>query len=131
VQPLSSFAKALVLEVMDRVGAHIADLEQWEARTSGMQIILTGNVSETCARQMLMPLLTPAARITSQPDGSFGQEMTSDPKATASHRYFKSITTLLDDVQVQKVKTYKNMAYLLNKYAQTIDELPMLNVDPD
>jgi hypothetical protein len=128
-EPLSKFAKPMLMEVMDRVGAHIADLEQWECRTSGTQIILSGTATETGVRQMLMPLLTPSARITSKPDGSYGQQMSQDPKATASVRYFKSVKTLLDDLQVQKVKTYKNMSYLLQKYAQSIDELPMLNVD--
>jgi hypothetical protein len=129
-EPLSKFAKPLVLEVLDHLGAHIADLENWDAQALGTQIIMSGKLSETGARQILMPLLTPAARITSQPDGSYGQ-ISQDPKATASLRYFKSVKTLTDDLQVQKVKTYKNMAYLLNKYAQSIDELPMLNVDEE
>jgi hypothetical protein len=127
VEPLAKFAKPMVLEVLDRLGAHIADLQEWDAQALGTQIILSGKVTETGARQMLLPLLTPAARITSEPESS--AQISQDPKAAASLRYFKSVKTLLDDLQVQKVKTYKNMAYLLNKYAQSIDEMPMLNVD--
>jgi hypothetical protein len=125
---LEKFAKPLVLEVMDRLGAHITDMQGWQGSASGTQITLSGKATETGVRQMLMPLLTPSARMTSEPADSAAQ-ISQDPKASASLRYFKSVKSLLDDLQVQKVKTYKNMSYLLNKYAQTMDELPVLNVD--
>ena len=38
---------------------------------------------------------------------------------------------MLDDLQQQKVKTYKQQSYWYHQFAEKIDELPMLNVDED
>jgi hypothetical protein len=128
VEPLARYAKPLFLEALDRMGAHIEDMQNWSVSTLGRQVVLSGNLTETGARQMLMPLLTPGTRMNNDAEAS-DQSSSIDPKASASLRYFKSLKTLLDDVQDEKVKTYKHMAALLNKYAQSIDELPILDVD--
>jgi hypothetical protein len=129
VESLEPYAKPLILESMDRMGMHVDDVQDWTARTDGNTIILEGKVTVTGARQLLSPLLTPGMRVHNEAVESPGQQLSQDPHITASVRYFKSITTLLDDLQKSKVKTFRHMAYMLNKYAESIDELPMLNVD--
>jgi hypothetical protein len=54
-----------------------------------------------------------------------------DPKAVASQRYFKSVTILIDELKQQKAPNYNKLAYWLYQYSQKIDNLPMLNVDPE
>jgi hypothetical protein len=129
VDSLEPYAKPMILEAMDRMGMHVDDVQDWTARTEGMTVILEGKATVAGCRQLLSPLLTPGARIHASPVESPGQQLSQDPRVTASVRYFKSMTTLLNDLQKSKVKTFRHMAYLLNKYAESIDELPMLNVD--
>jgi len=130
VDMLMPFAKSLILEGMDRMGMHIDDVQDWNARADGSSLILEGPLTVTGGRQILSPLLTPGAKVHSAAmEASPGQQPAQDPRITASVRYFKSVTTLLDDLQKAKVKTFRHMAYMLNKYADSIDELPMLNVD--
>jgi len=130
VDLLMPIAKPLILEGMDRMGMHIDDVQDWTPRADGNSILLEGKLSVAGGRQILSPLLTPGAKIQSAAvESSPGQQLSQDPRATASVRYFKSVTTLLDDLQKAKVKTFQHMSYMLNKYADSIDELPMLNVD--
>jgi hypothetical protein len=130
VDLLQPIAKPLILEAMDRMGMHVDDVQDWAARADGMSIVLEGKLTIPGARQLLSPLLTPGAKIQSAVmESSPGQQLSQDPKATAALRYYKSLKTLLDELQQSKVKTFRHMAYMLNKYAEAIDELPMLNVD--
>jgi hypothetical protein len=55
-----------------------------------------------------------------------------DPKATASYTYYRSLSTLLDELGGSKdTKTVSKRAYWYQLYAQKIDGLPLLNVDPE
>jgi hypothetical protein len=129
---LQPFAKDLFMEAMDRMGMHVDDLEKWRGRAEGSSLILEGELTIPGARQLFSPLLTPGSNIQARMESSPGQqqlENQQNPAAVASLRYFKSVGTLLDELQKSKVKTYKNMIYTLNKYADAIDELPILNVD--
>jgi hypothetical protein len=58
-------------------------------------------------------------------------EAMKDPKVVASQRYYRSVNKLLTELQVQKAKTLTRIAYFMTKYADSIDELPLLNVDPE
>jgi hypothetical protein len=126
---LAPVAKPLILEALDRMGMHIDDLQQWNAQVDGMAVIMGGPLSGAGARQMLSPLLTPGARLQGAAVESPGQQAGQDPRATASLRYYRSIKTLLDELQTCRVKTFRHMAALLEQYAESIDELPLLNVD--
>jgi hypothetical protein len=58
-----------------------------------------------------------------------GQEVT-DPTTLASLKYYKSLTALLDQLRKQKAPLNK-MGYWYEKYSKSVEELPVLNVDPD
>jgi hypothetical protein len=130
VDPLLPFAKPLILEAMDRMGMHVDDVQNWAVRADGTSLILEGQLTVTGARQLLIPLLTPGSIQSAVMGSAPGQQQPQDPRAAASVRYFRSITTLLDELQKSKVRTFRHMAYILNKYAESMDELPILNVDP-
>jgi hypothetical protein len=128
VAPYDSIAKKLVLGAFTAAGAHVEDMDDWQTTTDGQAIVMNGPISEQGLRQFLSPLLRPSSSIQ---DVSSDIQESSDPKVVASQRYFRSISKLLDELQAQKAKTLQHIAYLMYKYAQTVDELPLLNVDPD
>src|SRR5262249_12335266 len=71
---LQPFAKALMLEAMDRMGMHIDDVQEWRASVEGNSMVLQGPLTPTGARQILSPLLTPGSKIHAQMDSSPGQQ---------------------------------------------------------
>ena len=129
---IKSFAKRLLLDAVESAGMAIEDLDNWAAKVEGKSIVLSGPISERGVRMMLSPLLhtTTTANIENEQVESSGSKTAESP-AAASQRYFNSVRTMLDDLQQQKVKTYKQQSYWYHQFAEKIDELPMLNVDPD
>jgi hypothetical protein len=127
---IATAAKPLLLEALDAMGAGIDDLDDWQSRVSGKSIILSGKLSEEGMRKILSPLVRPAPMniMTSE---SAGGKLSTDPKAAASQRYFHSVQSLLNDLKQQKAKTFQQLAYWHNQFAEKIDALPMLNVDED
>ena len=64
------------------------------------------------------------ARLPQPPADSKGQ-------AANSQRYYHAVKKLLDDLRQQKNRTYNASAQAYQRYAQQIDELPILGVDPE
>jgi hypothetical protein len=121
-------AKALVLEALAATGSAVEDLEGWTARSSGPAVVLSGPLTERGLRQLVSPLLSPAvtAAHNGPAPGSPGK-----PTAAASQRYFQSVSKLLKELRAQKTQTYNNLSRMYQTYAQQIDELPLLGVDPE
>jgi hypothetical protein len=129
---IKSCAKQLLLDAVDSMGMAIEDLDNWAAKVDGRSIVLSGSLTEASSRMMLSPLLHPTttARIENVQADASGT-LSKDSAAAASQRYFSSVKTMLDDLQKQKVKTYKQQSYWYNQFAEKIDELPILNVDEE
>jgi hypothetical protein len=125
---LAPVAKPLLLEALAGMGAAMDDLEKWEARAEGRSVFLEGDLSRSGARLILTPFLHSAQTPV------FEREVTSDstdPKAAASQRYYRSVRTLLNDLKSQKAKTFNQLAYWYSQFADKIDALPILDVDED
>jgi hypothetical protein len=129
---IKSVAKRLLLDAVESMGMAIEDLDSWAAKVDGRSIVLSGALTERGARMMLSPLLHPTttARIENEQSDSSGS-LKQESTAAASQRYFSTVKTMLDDLQQQKVKTYRTQAYWYHQFAEKIDELPILNVDED
>jgi hypothetical protein len=127
---LAPVAKPLLLEAMAGMGATIEDMGGWQPRVEGKSVLLAGPLSERGVRQILSPLFQQAATnvIESQPAAA---TLSSDPRAAASQRYFRTVQTLLTDLKQQRVKSYQQISYWHMQFAAKIDALPMLNVDED
>jgi hypothetical protein len=129
---LAPVAKALVLEAMEGMRLDVDDMDAWTARPAGGSVVLSGPLSEAGLRLLLSPLLSPTMA-PSAPAATAAAAPAGDPKAqaAASQRYFRSVKALLDDLHGQKGKTFTAAAQAYQKYAQQIDELPILGVDPE
>jgi hypothetical protein len=124
-------AKPMVLEVMDRIGAAINDLESWQSRVQGRSVVLSGDVSAPAARLLLSLVVRPTATSMIEHPRSGSLTTTQDPKVAASQRYFSSVQTLLKDLKQQKASSISKLTRWYNQFADQIDELPILNVDEE
>jgi hypothetical protein len=144
---LGDAAKPLLLELLAKTGANVADMGDWTAVVEKQRVTLEGVLSPNGLRR-ITSLLEPhstAMNSTSRPadetadsakpaaDSKLDKSAGSSEIAHASKKYFRSIQTLLDDLNadVKNSVTIGQAGVWLQKYAQRIDRLPSLNVDPD
>jgi hypothetical protein len=125
---LAPVAKPLVQEVLESMGTVVEDLDAWTARVDGWAVVLSGPLTDRGVRLLLSPLIAPTMAPTPSAAAPAGDGKS---EAATSQRYFRSVKKLLDDLQQQKNRTYNAIAQAYQKYAQQIDELPILGVDPE
>lgn len=127
---LAPVAKPLVLEALSLFGAPVEDLEKWNTQVSNTSITMTGEFTPSGLRAVLSVLEVPAGDIdgSSEDGGPTDEEKA---KLQATMRYFRSLTTLINDVHKQMNTTRDDHAYWAERYADKIDQLPVLNVDDD
>lgn len=130
VEMSPDLGKGLVLQALDKLGAHVDDLSTWTARVEGDQLILSGKMSRVGARQLMSPL-DPSSSVSQAESLNQMASESKDPKVSASARYFHSVTTLLNELKRQKASSMTKAAHWYNTYAKKIDGLPLLNVDPE
>jgi hypothetical protein len=134
VAPIVPFIKPLLLEALGFVGAALDELADWKVVPGETSVVLQGTLSTRTLRQFLSVVHTPpptqahASEMVPPPEPSNDN---GDPKAAASQRYFKSIQTVLNDLADIKSKSFNGIAYWYEKYAKDVDQLPILNVDPE
>jgi hypothetical protein len=142
-EPIAGFAailQPLLMELLDDMGAVVDDFKTWKPRFDNRTIILQGTLKGPGIRQILSivqpPSVTPAEEeeptIVGQKPGVKPLPSGEAQKAAASQRYFKAVTTMLNDLR-EKARTQneKQSAYWHTTFAQQIDSLPMLNVDDE
>jgi len=126
---MSAFGGPLVAEALGAAGFDVEDIVKWDFKIEDNAVVLRGKFPETGLRSMLMPLtptvLTPASSAAEKTESN-------DPKAYTSQKYFRSLKTMLDELQEGKNnRSQSRIAYLYKEYSRKIDELPVLNVDPE
>lgn len=128
--PLANLAKPLVLETFDRYGASLSDLETWRAQVEGTAIVMRGALTTAGMRRLASLLEVPSTKFSTlkNEDISPGSPTA---LARASLTYYKSVTTLIDDLRETLDDTRDNHAVWMERYGQKIDRLPILNVDED
>jgi hypothetical protein len=129
VRPYASFLKPVLLEVLAERGAKIENLEAGELTVGDNWLALKGPITEEGLRK-LMSIIQPPAAQTSPGDVAEGTPGM-DPKALASQRYYHSVVTLLNELKNQRVQKIQESGWWHQTYANKIDGLPILNVDPD
>jgi hypothetical protein len=129
---LSKVAKPLVLEALGDAGLYIDDLEDWSASVDGKSVSLNGELSHSALMRMSSLLELPSPPLDDSGRDA-DQADSGNPKLYATQDYFKSIQTLVNDLlqEKNKAKSLGNYAAFVDQYARRIDQLPLLNVDPD
>jgi hypothetical protein len=128
--PLQNLAKPLLLHVLNGHGANIDDINNWQSRTKGSSVALSGKLSQSGLRRVLSVLSSPVGPMasTSKSAGS-----TSEDVAAASQRYFQSVTHYLNDLFVsdfQPQSLFQARTWV-ERYARKIGDLDTHQVDPE
>ncbi len=133
---LKGVGKSLLIEVLQRQGVMIDDIHQWTPSVVGNTFMLRGTLSTDGTRRVLSVLELPhtladAMGVATSP----GSDQEGAKKLLAAQQYYKSVTTLLDDLRGKgkrdHVKTFGQAAIWYGKYARKIDRYPILGVDEE
>ncbi len=128
-------AKQILLHVLAKRGAMIDEFEEWKPAVKGRTFTLEGNL----AASGMMRIST----LFNRPPSLKPHEVTPEQKAmtkeqqvvAASQNYFKQINKLYADLRSQKASnssyTMPQLGVWMSKYAAKIDQLSVLNVDPE
>ena len=127
-------AKPLVLETLNKFGVGIEELENWQASLRSNAIILEGDLSKPAMRKIFSLLELPSGKFSTL-KGEAAASDSPDIIGKASKNYFDSVTTLLDDIRNEFATNRDARRSLapvyLDRYARSIDRLPILNVDEE
>jgi hypothetical protein len=129
----ADFAKPLLLEVLANQGAMIDEFNDWTVNVTSKQISLKGVLEPSGMRRILSLLEPPHSPDYTPPKPSSGTQPEELTVALASLEYFKTIKTMLDDLQGKRKSTefvtWGQVGLWFERYAKKIDNLPILNVD--
>jgi hypothetical protein len=129
-------AKASLIHVLAKRGAMIEEFEDWKPAVAGKQVTLEGNLEASGMRRLSSLFDRPPSLKAKQPPSSSPAPENKESVArVASQSYFHKVTDLLKDLQ-HKNKTNSNttipqVGVWMSKYAGKIDQLSVLNVDPE
>ena len=133
VSMTADFAKPLLLEVLAYRGAMIDEFNDWTVTVTSNQIQLKGVLEPSGLRRVLSLLEPPHSPDYVSTKPSSGTDPEELAVALASQEYFKTISTLLDDLSGKRKSdefvTWGQVALWFERYAKKIDNLPILNVD--
>jgi hypothetical protein len=125
-------AKLVILEAFSRNGATIDEMQGWSVKVAEKRIQIGGELYRSGMQRIMSVLELPAALQQQLASESSGQPSEDAIQQTASQQYFKSISGLLDDLRGKRndFSSLNAVGTWLNRYADKIDKLPIVNVDP-
>lgn len=135
-KPIEKIGKTILLAALAKHGATIDEFEQWEPKVNGNQFTLEGPFDYSGALRISTLLHRPSTIAKSQIE----ETTTPTPPVPAetlvreaSKTYYSKVVTLLRDLKIdsRELKTWGNLALWMEKYANRIDQLPVVNVDPE
>lgn len=130
---MEPFAKALVLEILSNQGAMIDEFKSWNVKAEGKEIKIGGTLQRSGMQRIMSIMEVPASLQSYAGSDSVPEVSEEDLARLASQQYFKSVSSLLDDLKKDS-PDFKNLSQIgtwLNRYATKIDKLEILNVDPE
>src|SRR5262249_28333574 len=115
---LYPFAKQMVTEAMDKMGAKIDDIEAWQVRQEPNALVLYGPLTKEGLHLIFSPFINSLAASSGGVTGA-----PADSKLEATLKYYKSLKGLLDDLRKQKAPLSK-YGYWYEKYWKSVQDLP-------
>jgi hypothetical protein len=133
--PLERIAKPLFNEVLLNLGAEVRNFRDYSMLVEENSITFRGPVTTGMVRRLasLVSLPTDAADGTGtvpQPSADSPTSQGVSVTVEATRRYLNDVMALLDDLD-DKDDTQRQIALWCDRYADKIDHLPILGVDPE
>lgn len=140
---LASYAKPMLTDVMERVGASIDDIKTWKFSAKGSTILASGKLSTEGLRALCSVINPPNPGQTDESaaaDANDGAEKAKDsaptaPAATAaaSKQYYRAVSKIVDGFgkRVRDASSLTAGATFVARDARNISRLPIMNVDPE
>lgn len=125
-------AKTLMLGAIARNGVMLEEFAEWQPTVADKRLTLSGELGAS-GRRRIFSLFSPPPSI--KEPSTEGAESQSN-EALASQQYYKHIAALIKDLHHKKTdtssaQTMGQWAAWYESYARKIDQLPVLNVDPE
>jgi hypothetical protein len=133
VSSLEPLKGGIALGVLERIGLFVDDFDEWEAfEMTPNQIQVRGQLSLNSFRQLLA-IVDAAPNDSMSMSGEADLDTYSDDPATVNKNYFTAVDGLVQGVKpkLSAGQAYTRNAKWLRKFAEKIDLLPTLNVDPE
>jgi hypothetical protein len=138
-EPLAPIALPLLLHVMRTHGAAIPAVANWQAKVSGNSLVYQGELTGPGFHDVFSLLRMPQAALESQ-DPAAGERRQDELTLAATRSYYRGVKGVVDKVQRLVAPPEKSQlkrdqphwnAEWYAVHAQTIDNLPTANVDPE
>lgn len=116
-----------LLDALRQLDMELPGLEDWRPAATSHAIQLSGELSPSGLRRLLSLVGPPKT------DYEADQESSAAAKpdmAKTSKQYYDSVVQLVDDLE-ESTSKYKNDSVWFDRYAEKIDRLPILHVDPE
>jgi hypothetical protein len=130
-QAVLGFGKRLLIEMMQKVGLYVQDFDDWEPRLKEQSIGIHGPLSINALRKYGALVKTPAPNANAANIDAYKASTPAQRLLLSTKRYFKNVVQLLDDLRIDKARNVRAMAEWYDKFADQIDNMPILDVDPD
>jgi len=136
--PLKRIAKPLILEVLGRLGAEVTAIKRdWSILVEDKAISYRGSLSPQGARRVAslveLPTSGVGAAVTMAAAPDEAAEDAPSPGSVnvrATRAHFQAIQNLLDDL-TEKAVDQRRVSLWCQRYADKIDRMPLLGVDPE
>lgn len=131
--PLNPVLETLIPATFNALGAAGAASSEWKWLAKGRTIVGDGVLTPAELRRILSIVYNPASNISSESgsESSDSPSPTESPVVTASRKYYRSVRSVCDDLQDTLKKTKDNHALWFERSGRKIDDLPIVNVDPE
>lgn len=124
---LADKAKDILLYALRQNGMMIDDFADWPVEVKANEIQLRGPMSNIGLRQVASLIESPL----SSDVASRYSELDQPDMKTRTMQYFRAVTEYTDSIRNKDAKALGTYAKWMEKYARQIDNLSVLNVDPD
>ncbi|TWT87484.1 hypothetical protein Mal64_30230 [Pseudobythopirellula maris] len=133
VDAITTVAKPLLIEVLEEGGVAFEEAYDWAPGTAEKSVRISGEMSVASLRRLMSFLELDAAAIGQPQEG--GESIATDPDYQAQQQatldYFHGIEEHLHDLKREHgAKSYYSIGRWFEKYANRIDRMPILGVDP-
>lgn len=130
---LQKYGKDFLLHVLAKHGAQLDELESWEAKVSGKQVTLEGYFSEGGLQRLSTLFKQPMSIVGGKAAPPSKDDSQESIVRESTMTYYRGINKLLKDLKIDArgFSTMGQTALWMDRYASRIEELPVVNVDPE